>query len=124
LYEAAFLVRRDALMSDPLTQALFRPRSPARFLIGALTLFGAIVVVLLADTLGFVDCANEASSECTDAGRDQQVVAYIGLIPALCAFVSCMRSRGHPRFWFLMTVLVYALWILLAVRWSNASEPG
>jgi hypothetical protein len=82
-----------------------------------LTLIGAVTAIYVADVVSFVDCASEASSECGDAGRHQQVVAYIGLIPAVCTFVSALRSRGHPRFWFLVTALVYSVWIVLVLRW-------
>jgi undecaprenyl pyrophosphate phosphatase UppP len=105
-------------------QGLLRPGSPTRIALGVLTLVGAIFAVLVADTLAFVDCAAEASSECTDAGQQQQIAAYVGLVPAIATSVACLRSRGRPKLWLVATALIYGVWIVLAVRWSNASEPG
>lgn len=104
--------------------ALFRPGSPFRITVGVLTLLGAIAAVYVADVLRFVDCASEASSECSAAGHHQQVAAYVGLVPAICTLVSSLRTRGHPRFWLIVTALVYGVWIVLARRWVDGGEPG
>jgi hypothetical protein len=90
--------------------------------VGILTVLAAGVAVLIADTLSFVDCASEASSECSDAGRHQRIAAYLVLLPAIGTLVSSLRSRGRPKLWFFAAAVLYGLWIALAVR-SSASPP-
>lgn len=96
----------------------FRAGSLEMVVVGLLTLAGALVATWTAITFRFVDCANEASSECSSQGQHQLVVALVGLVPALGTLVASIRKRGRPWRWFLATLVFYAVWGLLAWRWA------
>ena len=81
-----------------------------------LTLALAAFAALTANALRFVDCANEATSECSTPGLVQLVVAWGGLVPALVLLIQSARGRGRPGLWFCLTALVYAVWFLLVWR--------
>jgi uncharacterized membrane protein YhaH (DUF805 family) len=81
-----------------------------------LTLALASFAAYIANALRFVDCANEASSECSTPGLVQLVIALAGLAPALLMLIQSARGRGRPGVWFILTALVYAVWLLIAWR--------
>ncbi len=97
---------------EPRYVVRFRPGSPEMLVVGFTTFFGACFAVVTALSFRFVDCAVEASSECTTPGRVQLLIAFAGVIPALGTLVHAIRRRGHPWRWFSVTALSYALWIV------------
>ena len=92
--------------------ATFRPGTPETIVVGVLTVAGALFAIYIANVLRFVDCANEAWSECSTPGLVQLLIAWAGLLPALGTLVSTIRKRGHPWRWFAATGLVYAGWLV------------
>lgn len=95
---------------EPRYVLTFRPGTAEAFFVGLFKVLGAAFAVYVSEVLRFVDCANEAWSECSDAGLVQKALAYAGLAPAAATLVASRRTHGHPWRWFGVSALVYAAW--------------
>jgi hypothetical protein len=99
--------------------ATFRARTPEMIVVGALTFFGAVFLVLAAQAFRALDCGAEGSSECSTAGLVQLVVAVTGVAPAALTLAASLRERGRPWRWFLATVAWYSGWLLVVASWNS-----
>ena len=86
-------------------------RDPRSFVLpGVFAFLAAGFAFHVAYVWRWVDCSNEASSECSTSGLAQLVIAGVGLLPALATFALAICRRGRPWRWFLLTALVYGAW--------------
>jgi hypothetical protein len=93
--------------------------------VGALTLLGALSIAWVAHDLRKLDCEAEATSECSAGGLALLLFAYAGVLPALGTLVESLRQGGRPWRWFLATIIVYVVGLLVVVVTEGARpDPG
>ena len=87
--------------------------------LAVVSLGAALVAVFFASVAYVIGCTEESYSECTPEGRNQLLVALVGLAPALGTVAASVLGRFRPGLWWCCTALVYLMWGLLFEHYAR-----
>jgi hypothetical protein len=86
--------------------------------LGLVAIGGGFFAIWVALVWSWVACCSESGLDPDADTTHQVVVAAVGLVPAGMTVASGMvwPRLGSPWLWFLVTVMVYAAWLLYALN--------